>query len=64
MTNEKLMATGRWVSIVALATIAGIWAPAVANAAGTDAEAGKQNIPGKMRRLSHRGEVALSLAQT
>jgi mono/diheme cytochrome c family protein len=42
MTNEKLMATGRWVSIVALATIAGIWAPAVANAAGTDADAGKQ----------------------
>ena len=42
MTNEKLMATGRWVSIVALATIAGIWAPALANAAGTDAEAGKQ----------------------
>ena len=42
MTNEKLMATGRWVSIVALATIAGIWAPALANAAGTDADAGKQ----------------------
>jgi mono/diheme cytochrome c family protein len=42
MTNEKLMATVRWVSIVALATIAGIWAPAVANAAGTDADAGKQ----------------------
>lgn len=40
--NEKLMATGRWVSIVALATIAGIWAPAVANAAGTNADAGKQ----------------------
>ena len=39
MTNEKLMATGRWVSIVALATIAGIWASAVANA---DADAGKQ----------------------
>ena len=42
MTNEKLMATGRWVSIVALATIAGIWAPAAANAAGSDADAGKQ----------------------
>ena len=42
MTNEKLMATGRWVSIVALATIAGICAPAVANAAATDADAGKQ----------------------
>src|SRR5947209_13135297 len=42
MTNEKLMATARWGSIVALATIAGIWAPAAANAAGTDAEAGKQ----------------------
>ena len=34
MTNEKLMATGRGVSIVALAMIAGMWAPAVANAAG------------------------------
>src|SRR5262249_10361574 len=42
MTNEKLMAFGRLVSIGAVATIAGIWAPAVANAAGTDAEAGKQ----------------------
>ena len=42
MMNEKLMATGRWVCIIALATIAGIWAPAVANAAGTDADAGKQ----------------------
>ena len=42
MTNEKFMATGRWVSIVALATIAGIWAPPVANAAATDADAGKQ----------------------
>jgi cytochrome c2 len=43
MTNE-LMASWRWVSIVALATIAGIWTalPAVANAAGTDAGAGKQ----------------------
>ena len=34
MTKEKLMATGRGVSIVALAMIAGMWAPAVANAAG------------------------------
>ena len=42
MRNEKLMTSWRWLSIVALATIAGIWAPAVANAAGTDAEAGKQ----------------------
>ena len=42
MTNEKLnlTAAGRWVSAVALAMIAGIWAPALANAAGTDAEAG------------------------
>ena len=40
MTNEKLMATGRGVSIVALAMIAGIWTPAVANAA--DAEAGNK----------------------
>src|SRR5499427_2551336 len=42
MRSEKLMASWRWLSIGALATIAGIWAPAVANAAGTDAEAGKQ----------------------
>jgi cytochrome c2 len=42
MTNEKLMTSWRWMSIVALATIAGIWAPAMANAAGNDAEAGKQ----------------------
>jgi mono/diheme cytochrome c family protein len=42
MRNENLMASWRWASIVALATIAGIWAPALANAAGTDAEAGKQ----------------------
>ena len=40
MTNEKSMAPGRWVSIVALATITGTWAPAVANAA--DSDAGKQ----------------------
>jgi len=40
MTNEKLMAIARWVSVVALATMAGIWAPAVANA--QDADAGKQ----------------------
>jgi mono/diheme cytochrome c family protein len=40
MTNEKLMATWRWVCVVALATMAGIWAPAVANA--QDADAGKQ----------------------
>ena len=42
MTDEKLMATARLVSIVALAMIAGIWTPAVANAAGTDAEAGNK----------------------
>src|SRR5262249_51271982 len=42
MRSEKLMASWRWLSIGALATIAGIWGPAVANAAGTDAEAGKQ----------------------
>lgn len=44
MTNEKPMASGRWLPIVALATIAGVWAalPAVANAAGTDAQAGQQ----------------------
>src|SRR5215472_795767 len=42
MRSEKLMASWRWLSIGALATIAGIWAPAVANAAETDAEAGKK----------------------
>ena len=42
MTNKKHIVSWRWLSIVALATIAGIWAPAAANAAGTDAEAGKQ----------------------
>ena len=44
MRSEKLMTSWRWLSIVALATIAGIGAalPTVANAAGTDAEAGKQ----------------------
>ena len=42
MTNEKFTACTRWTCIVALATIAGIWAPTVANAAGTDADAGKQ----------------------
>ena len=40
MTNEKFMAPTRWGSIIALATITGIWAPAVANAA--DADTGKQ----------------------
>jgi len=42
MTNEKLMATGRWVFLVPLATITGIWVLAAATAAGTDADAGKQ----------------------
>ncbi len=42
MTNEKLTAIWRWVSIVVLATIAGLWAPALANAAETGADAGKQ----------------------
>jgi cytochrome c2 len=44
MTIEKLTASWRWLSIVEVATIASIWAalPAVANAAGADAEAGKQ----------------------
>ncbi len=43
MTNQKPMESWRWLSIVACATIAGIWAalPAVANAAG-DAKAGEQ----------------------
>ena len=44
MMSEKPLASLRWLSIVALATIAGIWValPTVANAAGTDAEAGQQ----------------------
>ena len=42
MTNEKFTACTLWTCIVALATIAGIWVPTVANAAGTDADAGKQ----------------------
>jgi cytochrome c2 len=44
MTNEKLMASLRRLSIVALAALAGMWAAlsTAANAAGTDAEAGKQ----------------------
>jgi mono/diheme cytochrome c family protein len=44
MMSEKPLASLRWQSIVALATIAGIWAalPAVANAAETDAAAGQQ----------------------
>jgi cytochrome c2 len=42
--SEKLLASLQWLSIVALATIAGIAAalPAVANAAETDAAAGQQ----------------------
>jgi len=42
--SEKPLASLRWLSIVAVATIAGIWAalPTVANAAGTDAQAGQQ----------------------
>jgi cytochrome c2 len=41
---EKPLVYWRWLSIVALATIAGIWAvlPVVANAAGNDANAGQQ----------------------
>jgi cytochrome c2 len=44
MTNEKLMSSWRRIPIVSLAAIAGIiiWAPAAANAAGSDADAGKQ----------------------
>lgn len=44
MTNEQPMASRRWLSIVALTTIAGMCValPAVANAAGADAAAGKQ----------------------
>ena len=42
--SEKPLASLRWLSIVALATIAGIWAalPAVANAAEADAAAGQK----------------------
>lgn len=44
MMSEKPLASLRWLFIVALATIAGIWAAlsAVANAAETDAAAGQQ----------------------
>jgi mono/diheme cytochrome c family protein len=44
MMSAKPLASLRWQSIVALATIAGIWAalPAVVNAAETDAAAGQQ----------------------
>jgi mono/diheme cytochrome c family protein len=42
--TEKHLTSLRWLSVVAVATIAGIWValPAVANAAGTDADAGQQ----------------------
>lgn len=55
MTNVKPMASWRWLSIVALATIAGMWAalPAVANAAGADAEAGKQAFQEKGCNACH-----------
>lgn len=41
---EKLLASRQWFSVVAFATVAGIWTaqPTVANAAGTDAAAGQQ----------------------
>ena len=44
MMSEKPLASLQWLSIVALASIAGIWValPTVTNAAGTDAEAGQQ----------------------
>jgi mono/diheme cytochrome c family protein len=44
MMSEKPLASLRWLSIVAVATIAGIWAalPTVASAAGTEAEQGQQ----------------------
>jgi cytochrome c2 len=44
MMSEKPLASLQWVSVVALATIAGMWAalPAVANAAETDVAAGQQ----------------------
>jgi mono/diheme cytochrome c family protein len=42
--SEKPLTSLRWLSVVAVATIAGMWAalPTVANAAGTDADAGQQ----------------------
>jgi len=42
--SEKSLASLQWLSIVAVATVAGIWAalPTVANAAETDAAAGQQ----------------------
>ena len=53
--SEKPLASWRLLSIVALATIAAIWAalPAVANAAGTDAEAGKQLFQEKTCAVCH-----------
>jgi len=53
--SEKPLASWRLLSIVALATIAAIWAalPAVANAAGTDAEAGKQLFQEKTCAACH-----------
>jgi cytochrome c2 len=44
MTNQKPLASWRGLCVVALATIASIWAalPVVANAAGADANAGQQ----------------------
>src|SRR5437763_14698413 len=43
MMNENVMPSWRRIPLVSLAAIAGIiWAPAAANAAGSDADAGKQ----------------------
>jgi cytochrome c2 len=53
--SEKPLASWRLLPIVALATIVAIWAalPAVANAAGTDAEAGKQLFQEKTCAACH-----------
>jgi cytochrome c2 len=59
--NEERMMSLRWLSIVALGTIAGICAvlPAVANAAGTDADAGKQIFQEKCTPCHTLGKGAL-----
>ena len=61
MTNQKSMASRRSLFTVTLATIAGIWValPAVANAAGTDAEAGKQIFQEKCTACHTVGSGAL-----
>lgn len=55
MMTKMTLASLRWLSIVALPTIAAVWAalPAGANAAGPDAEAGKQLFQEKTCAVCH-----------